>query len=130
MTPPSPTPPAPHTPARRLAEGIAAGIDPSQIVTALREALSATATTRSGAVEPDHRTRLDASRLILSYALGTPIQRSENVTVNLEAESAVGLADRLRSSPALRDALRAALAEADESGRNSRPPAGSACRDE
>jgi hypothetical protein len=125
-----PPPISPHTSARLLAEGLAAGIDSSQIVAALREALSATSTTRSGVVEPDHRTRLDASKVILSYALGTPIQRSENVTVNLESESAVGLADRLRSSPALRDSLRRALAEADESGRNSRPTAGSACRNE
>ena len=51
--------------------------------------------------------------MALAYKVGTPIARSEAVNLNLDADQAVGLADRLRHSPALRQLFRKMLGEAE-----------------
>ena len=49
----------------------------------------------------------------LSYVVGLPVQRTENVNVNLDADAGAGLRERLAKSPALRSALRKALEESE-----------------
>jgi hypothetical protein len=98
-----------ETPAARLAHELAQAVTGEQISLVLRQALSATTTTRAGTVEPDHKIRIEASRLLLAYSLGLPVQRTETVTVALDADANAGLHERLAKSPALRSALQAAL---------------------
>jgi hypothetical protein len=61
-------------------------------------------------VEP---ARLQAADIALAYLIGRPVQRSEAVTVNLDADAEAGLAQRLKSSPALRQVFRRVLDEID-----------------
>lgn len=62
---------------------------------------------------PDARTRLAALNLFLSYYLGRPVERSESVSVTLNADSTHDIEARLANSPALREQLRRSLAAAD-----------------
>jgi hypothetical protein len=84
-------------------------VSPEHIAATLAAALSATTTSRSGTVEPDTRSRLQAASLMLAYQVGRPLERSESVNVSLDADSAVEIEERLRSSPALRQVLRRVL---------------------
>ena len=61
----------------------------------------------------DHRAQVEALKLMLAYRDGRPVERQEVVSVNLDAEAAPGIAERLRASPALRLQLRRMLAEAE-----------------
>ena len=79
----------------------------------LDELCGATVVTRGGTVLPDNRTRLAATSLVLAYLVGRPVERQEIVSVNLDADSATGLAERLRSSPALRESLKRLIGEAE-----------------
>ena len=91
-----------------LTEALAAELPDEQIAIAIRDALTATQTTRSGTVEPDHKTRLQAATLALAYKHGRPVERQEVITTNL-TENNEALLERLKSSPAARDALRRTL---------------------
>lgn len=104
------------TPGQALTESLARETPPDQIARVLREAMSATTVSRSGAVEPDHRTRLQACDLAIKMTVGLPVQRSEAVNVNLDADSAVSMQERLAHSPALRAMFRKMLAQADSDG--------------
>ncbi len=64
----------------------------------------------------DHRAQVEALKLMLAYRDGRPVERQEVVSVNLDAEAAPGIAERLRASPALRAQLRRMLAEAEGGG--------------
>lgn len=99
-------------PAERLAEILSSECPDEQVGRVLRECLSATTTSRSGSIEPDSKVRLEAAKLVLGYRHGLPIRREESVSVNLDADSAIGLDERLRHSPALRRLLERALREA------------------
>lgn len=99
------------TPAARLAAELAAGVSPEQILHTLQQALAADGIARDGSRQPDHRVRLDAAKVLLSYALGLPIQRSEvhqTVTNRTEDDNM-----RLLESPAVRSMLKKMLAEAE-----------------
>lgn len=106
----------PPTPTEHLAAILASECPDEAVGAILRECLTATSLTKAGAVEPDTRTRMEAAKLVLAYRHGLPVRREEQITVNLDAESAVGLAHRLKASPALRMALRAALDDAEAGG--------------
>ena len=69
----------------------------------------ATCITNGGREIPDNRTRLATAIYVANQILGTPIQRSEIMNVNLDADSAVGMEERLRNSPALRSMFRKML---------------------
>jgi hypothetical protein len=96
----------------KAVEMIVTRIPPERIVAKLDQMLDATRKTKNG-VDIDTRAVETAVRLWLAYAVGLPVQRTESVNVNLDADSSVGITDRLARSPALRDQLRKALAEAD-----------------
>ena len=101
--------PTTETPAQRLAAEIAQAVTGEQIASVLRQSLAADTVARDGTRQPDHRARLDAAKLLLAYGIGLPIQRTESVTVAIDAETGAGLHERLAHSPALRSALQAAL---------------------
>lgn len=103
-------------PTAELAEILAKKIPFEMVSEALFRALTATTVSRSGAVEQDTRSQLQAASLILENRVGRPIQRSESVNVDLSADSAVGLEARLRHSPALRAMMRKMLERVDEAG--------------
>lgn len=79
----------------------------------LRRCLTATTTNRAGVTEPDFKTQLSAAIFITGQRYGLPVRREEVLQVNVDADSAVGLEERLRHSPALRSLLRAALDRAE-----------------
>ena len=96
-----------------LAESLATELPDEQIAIAIRDALTATLTTRSGTVEPDHKTRLQAATLALAYKHGRPIERQEVITANL-AENEEFVMNRIKNSSALRAALRKSLDNTQE----------------
>ncbi|MBK1883675.1 hypothetical protein JIN85_14755 [Luteolibacter pohnpeiensis] len=59
--------------------------------------------------QPDNRTRLAALTLLMAYLVGKPVERQEVVSVNVDADSLVGIEERLRTSPTLCRALGDAL---------------------
>jgi len=95
-----------------LSEALATELPDEQIAIAIRDALTATQTTRSGTVEPDHKTRLQAATLALAYKHGRPVERQEVITANL-SENDDAILERVKNSPAARAALRRVLDSAD-----------------
>lgn len=95
------------TPSTSLATALDAELPDSRIAKALGDALTATQTTRSGTVEPDHRIRLAAATLALAYRHGRLIDRQQVVIAKVGGEA--DMIDRLTHSPELRQALRDAL---------------------
>ena len=97
------------SPGQILAKELADNVTDRRLATAISEALAATQINRDGTITPDHTTRLQAATLGLAYRHGRPVERQEVVSVNLDADSSIGLAERLRNSPALRKSLRQIL---------------------
>ena len=73
------------------------------------ELAKAECVTNGGKRIPDNRTRLAVAVYLGNHILGTPTQRIETVTVNVDADNALGLEERLRHSPALRAMFRKML---------------------
>jgi hypothetical protein len=94
---------------QQLADAIAKSAPPERLAEVIAAALGSTTVTRAGVIEPDTRSRLEAAKILLSYSVGTPITRSEILSVSLDANSSIGLAERLKNSPALRRSLRTIL---------------------
>jgi len=101
------------TPGQRLAEFLEDEFPEKRIAQGLSEIAAATLTTRAGTVEPDYRTRLAALQTALAYRIGKPIERQEIVTVSADVDNAIGLADRLSNSPALRSMMKKMLDRAE-----------------
>jgi len=79
----------------------------------LYELTEAKAITKGGHEIADNRTRLAATSLALAYLIGRPVERQEILTVSVDADAEAGLAQRLKSSPALRQVFRRVLDEID-----------------
>jgi hypothetical protein len=99
--------------AQNLAEVLDRDCPEHEIGRVLRECLSATTISRSGIVEPDFKTRLAAATFITTQRHGLPVRREEILTVSVDADAEAGLAQRLKSSPALRQVFRRVLDEID-----------------
>ena len=95
-----------------LAESLATELPDEQIAIAIRDALTATQTTRSGTVEPDHKTRLQAATLALAYKHGKAVERQEIITANL-SDNDNAILERVKNSPTARAALRRVLESTD-----------------
>jgi hypothetical protein len=91
-----------------------------KIAKLLEELCEAESLTNGGKARPDHRTRLAAVTLVLAYLIGRPVERQEIVSVNLDADAATGLAERLKSSPALRSSLKKLLEDVEDEGATGR----------
>lgn len=89
-------------PNHSLAESLATELPDEQIAIAIRDALTATQTTRSGTVEPDHKTRLQAATIALAYKHGRPVERQELITANF-SENNEAILERLKKSSAARE---------------------------
>lgn len=104
--------PAPiKTPAQKLTEVLDAECPDEEVGRVLRECLTATTLSRSGVVEPDFKTRLAAATFVTAQRHGLPVRREEILQVNVNADAETGLAERLKSSPALRQVFRRMLDE-------------------
>lgn len=77
----------------------------------IRDAVSVT---KGGVATIDYKARLSALQLALYYIVGKPIERQQIVTAKVESESEDELMLRLARSPAMREALREVLAEAEK----------------
>ena len=90
----------------------------------LFELCSAECITKGGHKIADNRTRLAALSLAMAYLIGRPVERQEIVQVNVDADNALGLEERLRHSPALRAMFRKMLdnVEGGESSQNNGSP--------
>lgn len=75
----------------------------------LFELCDAKCITKGGHEIADNRTRLAALSLAMAYLIGRPVERQEIVSVNVDADNALGLEERLRHSPALRAMFRKML---------------------
>lgn len=95
---------------QELLERVLARIEPDAIGETLEALLSAESRGRDGTVQPDHRTRLEAAKLILAYTVGQPIQREHRI----EEQRGKGDGyDDLRRSKSLRAAVRRDLDRLD-----------------
>lgn len=97
-----------------VASTLAETFGPAKLMELFSELTVATCVTNGGKVIPDNRTRLAAAIYLSNQVLGMPVQRTENVNVNADADSAVGMEDRLRHSPALRSLFRKMLDRVEE----------------
>ena len=88
-------------------------IPPSRLVDKLERLLDASTVTKTGQIIDDSRTQLSAAQLLAFFYIGRPVERQEVVSVNLNADSALDIDERLARSPALRDQLRKSLDKAD-----------------
>ncbi len=104
------------SPAQKLAEVLDLECPEEQVGRVLRECLTATTTSRAGVVEPDFKTRLAAAQFVTTQRHGLPVRREEILQVNVDADSAVGMEERLRHSPALRAMFRKMLDRVDGDG--------------
>ena len=98
----------------RLSAALRAAMPEEMIADVLARALSATTATRSGAIEADHKTRLQAVSIALSYTEGKPIERQQILSHAIAADPVADIEARLAKSPALRASLAATLAKIEE----------------
>ena len=88
---------------KELVSYLAERFPPDLIAGKIEELLHATHKTRGGNDIPDNRAREAAVKLLISYLVGLPIQRTENVNINID--SMEDLQSRMKSSPAVQAAL-------------------------
>ena len=104
---------SPASISRELMDAIAHEIEPTEIAKCIRELITATRELKNGTVLPDTRAMESGVKLYLAYMIGLPVQRIENLNVNVDAETEEGLTDRLAKSPALRQSFRRVLSKAE-----------------
>lgn len=63
--------------------------------------------------EPDARTRLAAAQFVFNNIVGLPLQRIEAKSVNVQATGPDAMRQLLKTSPAMREAVRRMLADAE-----------------
>lgn len=104
---------SPGAVSQELAAALAKFVPGDLIAERIRRLIDATVVTKCGDVVPDIRANEAGLKLALAYKIGTPISRIETVNVNLDADSAVGMEERLRNSPALRSMFQKMLDKID-----------------
>ena len=98
---------------RELVAAIAKVISPQRIAEAINEMLHAKRELKNGTILPDTRAQEAGVKFYLQYMIGLPVQRVEQVTVNVDADAEAGLSERLTKSPALRLSLKRAIEKAE-----------------
>jgi hypothetical protein len=93
-----------------LAVALAKYVPSDLIGQRIKELVNATMVNKAGNIVPDIRAREAGLKLALNYKVGTPIARAETINVNLDADSSIGLAERLANSPALLKSLEGIIA--------------------
>ena len=107
---------------REVLDAIHRHVDPDKVGRVINRMLDAKRTLKNGDVLDDTRAQDSAAKLYISYTVGTPVQRTESVSVALDADAAVGLEERLRHSPALRAMFRKMLDNVEGSASDSSGP--------
>lgn len=81
----------------------------------IRDGMTATYINKAGDEVPDHRVRLDAAKLALSYLVGMPIQRQEQVNYNFDMSELdpAQIVEQLAQSPAMLEKVKAMVMEAE-----------------
>lgn len=97
------------SPAQQLAEVLKNFCPEDEIGRVLQRCLTATSISRAGVVEQDFKTQLSTAIFVTAQRHGLPIRREEVVSVSVDADSAVGMEERMRNSPALRAMFQAML---------------------
>lgn len=97
---------------KEVVVALARTVSPDLIARKIKQLLETERETKTGMV-PDVRAMEAGIKLYLAYAVGLPTQRSEVVTVAVDADSAVGMEERMRNSPALRAMFQAMLDRVD-----------------
>jgi len=97
---------------KEVVMAIARRIEPGVIAEKIEELMNMTRPTKHGPA-CDVRAMEAGIKLYLSYVVGLPVQRQEIISVALDADSAVGLSERMKNSPALRSSLRKLLDEVE-----------------
>jgi hypothetical protein len=97
---------------REVVVALSRRIHPDLIADKIKSLLDMTRPTKHGPAA-DVRAMEAGIKLYLAYVIGLPTQRQEIVQVNLDADSATGLCERLRNSPALRESLTKLIGEAE-----------------
>ena len=92
---------------------LAERIPPERVVEQLDKLLTAKRVGRNGVETPDVRAIEAGLKLWLAYGIGLPVQRTEAININLDADAALGIEERLAKSPALREQLRRSLEAAE-----------------
>ena len=108
----------PRTPnATNRSQAIAAALEkevtPEWLVAAWSEALNATSVSRSGVVQLDYRTHLQAASLILNYQVGRPNARETRIPDLQKAVQYHELVADLGRSPAIRREIQELLNKAE-----------------
>lgn len=98
---------------RQVIEQMRTAIPAERVIARIDALLEATRPTKWGPAI-DTRAVEIGTRLWLAYTVGLPVQRTESVTVNMDAMTGDDMVERLVKSPALREQLRSYLAQADE----------------
>ncbi|MBC8001081.1 MAG: hypothetical protein H7X97_00720 [Opitutaceae bacterium] len=80
-------------------------VDPDKVGMVISKMLDATRSLKDGRELPDTRTQEAGVKLYLAYMVGMPVQRTEAVNVNLDADSSVDIEARMENSPALLDQM-------------------------
>ena len=96
-----------------IAAALEKEITPERLAAAWSEALNATSVSRSGVVELDYRTRLQAASLILNYQVGRPNARETPIPDLEKAVQYHELIADFGRSPALRREIQELLNKAE-----------------
>jgi hypothetical protein len=104
------------SPAQQLAEVLNKRCPEEEVGRVLQRCLTATSMSRAGVIEQDFKTQLATAIFVNSQRHGLPIRREEIIQMNVDADSALGIRERLANSPALRSMFRKMLDEVENDG--------------
>lgn len=76
-------------------------VDPDDVGRVIGSMLKAKRKLKDGTELEDTRSQEAGAKLYLAYTVGMPVQRSENVNVDLNADSSLDIEERMENSPAL-----------------------------
>lgn len=91
---------------------LARRVSPDVIAAKIESLMNMTRPTKYGPAA-DVRAMESGIKLYLAYVIGLPTQRQEVISVTLDADSMVGLRERLKASPAMRQTLAGLLEEVE-----------------
>lgn len=97
---------------REIVFALARKVPASRIADKIDELIEMKRQTKDGVVT-DVRAMEAGIKLYLAYVVGMPTQRQEIVSVSLDADSSIGLAERLANSPALLKSLKEVITKVE-----------------
>lgn len=98
---------------REIVFALARKVPADKIADKIDELIEMKRETKVGRVT-DVRAMEAGIKLYLAYVVGMPTQRQEIVSVSLDADSSIGLAERLQNSPALLKSLKEIIAKVED----------------